>query len=82
LREDLHANTHESVPDSLQFTAAYKIGASASWKQKQDIIPVPAIRSEEAKQKFPDGTAQNQQILRKSPVSKAADTGILPGLIR
>jgi hypothetical protein len=37
LREDLHTNTHVSLPDSLQFTAAHKAGTPVNRKQKQDV---------------------------------------------
>jgi alkyl hydroperoxide reductase subunit AhpC len=41
------------VIDSLQLTANHKVATPVNWKQGEDVIIVPAVSDEEAKQKFP-----------------------------
>src|SRR5207237_7371142 len=43
------------VIDSLQLTADYKVATPADWKDGQDVIIVPAVSDEEAKERFPKG---------------------------
>lgn len=43
------------VIDSLQLTAAHKVATPADWTQGDDVIIVPSLSDEAAKQKFPDG---------------------------
>src|SRR5947199_2202001 len=43
------------VIDSLQLTANYSVATPSDWKQGDDVIIVPAVSDEEAKEKFPKG---------------------------
>ncbi|OGT76004.1 MAG: peroxidase [Gammaproteobacteria bacterium RIFCSPLOWO2_12_47_11] len=41
------------VLDSMQLTAKHKVATPVNWKQGNDVIIVPSISDEEAKQKYP-----------------------------
>ena len=41
--------------DSCQLTAAKKVATPANWQQGRDVIIVPAVSDEEAKETYPDG---------------------------
>ena len=41
------------VIDSLQLTDAHRVATPVNWRQGEDVIIVPAVTDEEAKQKFP-----------------------------
>ena len=43
------------VLDSLQLTANYSVATPADWKDGDDVIIVPAVTDEEAKERFPAG---------------------------
>jgi alkyl hydroperoxide reductase subunit AhpC len=43
------------VLDSCQLTAKHKVATPVNWKQGEDVIIVPAVSNEEAKDKYPDG---------------------------
>ena len=43
------------VIDSLQLTATHRVATPVNWKQGGDVIIVPAVSNEEAKQKYPAG---------------------------
>jgi thioredoxin-dependent peroxiredoxin len=43
------------VLDSMQLTAKHQVATPANWKQGNDVIIVPAVSDEEAKQKYPMG---------------------------
>jgi peroxiredoxin (alkyl hydroperoxide reductase subunit C) len=43
------------VIDSLQLTDAHRVATPVNWRQGEDVIIVPAVTDEEAKQKFPHG---------------------------
>jgi len=43
------------VIDSLQLTANHKVATPADWKNGEDVIIVPAVTDEEAKERFPAG---------------------------
>jgi alkyl hydroperoxide reductase subunit AhpC len=42
--------------DSLQLTANHKVATPSNWKQGEDVIIVPAVSDEEAKERFGDFT--------------------------
>jgi alkyl hydroperoxide reductase subunit AhpC len=42
------------VIDSLQLTANHKVATPADWKQGEDVIIVPAVTDDEAKERFGD----------------------------
>lgn len=43
------------VIDSIQLTAAHQVATPVNWKQGEDVIIVPAVSNEAAKEKYPDG---------------------------
>jgi len=53
--------------DSLQLTANYKVATPADWKQGEDVIIVPAVSDDEAKEKFPKGFTTLRPYLRLTP---------------
>jgi alkyl hydroperoxide reductase subunit AhpC len=55
------------VLDSLQLTADYSVATPADWKQGDDVIIVPAVSDEAAKEKFPDGWKAPRPYLRLTP---------------
>ena len=52
------------VLDSIQLTAKHKVATPVNWKQGEDVIIVPAVADEDAKQKFPDGWKAPRPYLR------------------
>jgi thioredoxin-dependent peroxiredoxin len=55
------------VIDSLQLTATHKVSTPANWKQGEDVIIIPAVGDEEARQRFPDGWTALKPYLRIVP---------------
>lgn len=41
--------------DSCQLTAKHKVATPVNWKEGEDVIIVPAVSNEEARERFPDG---------------------------
>jgi len=41
--------------DSCQLTAKYKVATPVNWKRGEDVIIVPAVTDEEARERFPEG---------------------------
>jgi len=41
--------------DSCQLTAEFKVATPVNWKQGEDVIIVPALSDDEARQRFPEG---------------------------
>ena len=62
-------NFHEvlRVLDSIQLTANHKVATPANWKQGDDVIIVPAVSDEDAKEKYPDGWEAPKPYLRIVP---------------
>ncbi len=52
------------VVDSMQLTAKHKVATPANWKQGGDVIILPAVSDEEAKQKYPGGWKTLKPYLR------------------
>jgi alkyl hydroperoxide reductase subunit AhpC len=52
------------VIDSIQLTAGYKVATPANWKQGEDVIIVPAVTNEAAKELFPAGWTEHKPYLR------------------
>ena len=50
--------------DSIQLTAKHKVATPVNWKQGQDVIIVPAVSDEEAKQRFPGGWKAPKPYIR------------------
>jgi alkyl hydroperoxide reductase subunit AhpC len=55
------------VIDSLQLTAKHKVATPANWNQGEDVIILPAVSDEEAKQKYPEGWKAPRPYLRIVP---------------
>src|SRR5207237_7832437 len=53
--------------DSIQLTAEHKVATPVNWKQGDDVIIVPAVSDEEAKQKFPAGWKSPKPYIRIVP---------------
>ena len=58
------------VVDSMQLTAKHKVATPVNWKQGEDVIIVPAVSDDEAKQKFPGGWKAPRPYLRIVPQPK------------
>ncbi len=50
--------------DSCQLTATHKVATPVNWKQGEDVIIVPAVSDDEAKQKFPQGWQSPKPYIR------------------
>ena len=57
------------VIDSLQLTAAHKVATPADWQSGEDVIIVPAVTDDEAKERFP-GYVAKKPYLRVTPHPK------------
>ena len=55
------------VLDSIQLTAKHKVATPVNWRQGEDVIIVPAMSDEAAKEKFPDGWKALRPYLRIVP---------------
>lgn len=55
------------VIDSLQLTDGYKVATPANWQQGEDVIIVPALSDEEARERFPQGWKTLKPYLRVTP---------------
>ena len=55
------------VIDSLQLTDGYKVATPVNWKDGEDVIIVPAVSDEEAKERFPKGWVAHKPYLRVTP---------------
>ncbi|HEY5838411.1 MAG TPA: peroxiredoxin [Pyrinomonadaceae bacterium] len=64
------------VIDSIQLTANHSVATPANWKDGDDVIIVPALNDEAAKEKFPDGWKTVKPYLRvvPQPNKKKTDT--------
>jgi alkyl hydroperoxide reductase subunit AhpC len=58
------------VLDSMQLTAKHKVATPVNWKQGEDVIIVPAVSDDEAKEKFPQGWKAPKPYLRIVPQPK------------
>jgi len=66
------------VIDSLQLTAGYSVATPVNWKDGDDVIIVPSLSDEAAKEKFPGGWKTLKPYLRvvpqpNKPHSKSAE---------
>jgi thioredoxin-dependent peroxiredoxin len=55
------------VIDSLQLTAKYSVATPADWKDGEDVIVVPAVKTEDIPAKFPKGFTIVKPYLRLTP---------------
>ena len=51
------------ILDSCQLTAKHKVATPVNWKQGEDVIIVPAVSNEEAKEKYPDGWTSSKPYI-------------------
>jgi alkyl hydroperoxide reductase subunit AhpC len=52
------------VIDSLQMTDKHKVATPGNWKQGEDVIIVPSVSNEQAKDLFPGGWTEHKPYLR------------------
>jgi len=50
--------------DSCQLTAAYKVATPANWRKGEDVIIVPSVSDEEARERFPEGWTAVKPYIR------------------
>ena len=55
------------VIDSIQLTAQYSVATPVNWRDGDDVIIVPALNDEAAKEKFPGGWKTVKPYLRVVP---------------
>ena len=55
------------ILDSCQLTAKHKVATPVNWKQGEDVIIVPAVSDDEAKEKYPDGWVSPKPYIRIVP---------------
>ena len=55
------------VIDSMQLTDQYKVATPVNWKDGEDVIIVPAVSDDAAKEKFPKGFTAVKPYLRVTP---------------
>ena len=55
------------VIDSLQLTDEYSVATPADWKDGEDVIVVPAIKTADIPAKFPKGYTEIKPYLRVTP---------------
>ena len=53
--------------DSCQLTATHKVATPANWTQGGEVIIVPTVSDEEAKEKYPDGWKSPKPYIRIVP---------------
>jgi len=58
------------VIDSLQLTAKHKVATPVNWKHGEEVIIVPAVNDEAAKEAFPGGWRTEKPYLRYVPEPK------------
>ena len=55
------------VLDSIQLTARHKVATPVNWRPGEDVIIVPAVSNEAAREKFPNGWKAPKPYLRIVP---------------
>jgi alkyl hydroperoxide reductase subunit AhpC len=58
------------VVDSMQLTAREKVATPVNWKPGDEVIIVPAVTNEEAKEKYPQGWKELKPYLRVVKLEK------------
>ncbi|MDX1495998.1 MAG: peroxiredoxin [Salinisphaeraceae bacterium] len=56
--------------DSCQLTAQHKVATPVNWQQGEDVIIVPAVSDDEAREKYPEGWDAPKPYLRIVPQPK------------
>ena len=55
------------VLDSLQLTAQHAVATPADWRYGEDVIVLPALSDDEARERFPKGFQARKPYLRVTP---------------
>ncbi|MGI9380265.1 MAG: peroxiredoxin [Methyloligellaceae bacterium] len=55
------------VLDSVQLTASHKVATPVNWKDGEDVIILPAVSDDEAKETYPDGWKSPVPYIRIVP---------------
>jgi alkyl hydroperoxide reductase subunit AhpC len=55
------------VLDSMQLTAAHKVATPVNWRLGEEVIILPSVSDDEARQKYPDGWRSPKPYLRIIP---------------
>jgi alkyl hydroperoxide reductase subunit AhpC len=55
------------IVDSCQLTTKHKVATPADWRRGDDVIIVPSLSDEEARERFPDGWTTVKPYLRQVP---------------
>jgi alkyl hydroperoxide reductase subunit AhpC len=55
------------ILDSCQLTAKHKVATPVNWSQGEDVIIVPSVSNEEAKEKYPNGWRSPKSYIRIVP---------------
>ena len=55
------------VLDSCQLTAKHKVATPVNWKQGEDVIIVPTVSDEQAREKYPDGWKSREAVHKDRP---------------
>jgi alkyl hydroperoxide reductase subunit AhpC len=58
------------VIDSMQLTAKHKVATPVNWRPGENVIILPAVTDEEARQKYPEGWQAPKPYLRMVPQPK------------
>jgi alkyl hydroperoxide reductase subunit AhpC len=53
--------------ESCQLTAQYKVATPVNWKEGEDVIIVPAVTNDEARERFPEGWKTIKPYFRVVP---------------
>ena len=56
--------------DSNQLTALHQVATPANWKNGEDVIIVPSVSDEQAKERYPDGWKSPKPYIRIVPQPK------------
>lgn len=67
------------VIDSLQLTSNYSVATPVNWKDGDEVIIVPALSDEAAKEKFPAGWRAPKPYLRITPQPNKTTTDAAKG---
>jgi alkyl hydroperoxide reductase subunit AhpC len=59
------------VVDALQLTDKHKVGTPANWKNGEDVIILPSVSNEEARERFPEGWKELKPYLRVTTQPKS-----------
>ncbi len=56
--------------DSIQLTAKHKVATPVNWKDGEDVIILPSVSDDEAKEKYPEGWKTPKSYIRVVPQPK------------